>query len=287
MKSYIFHVKHRNYCLNIFKLTLLILSFQFVNCAEKSGTESTSSKAREIPTSLEIRKYDDSLNLFLNFYKGMTLKDFEKQVQQDLEDKRLFFKDFSNLTDEEKLWGTGEPLNTDSFENIADFSARNHYLFSNNSNIFYALQIKTTTYYVEVLTTFKDNQLSYLELKGPIYFQGNFKQPFTSRELENFNSSILELYESKFGQPKIVKPKIEINKFYNSLDSDYEYDKNFYLFKFREKVILINIRCCDFHTIVRYIPLSDYDTMLKRENNLDLFERDNQELRNKKTFEDI
>ncbi|MCC4211390.1 hypothetical protein [Leeuwenhoekiella parthenopeia] len=244
-------------------IAVILIVSSFFSCESKTTNSSPANpkiaKGLEDKTDLN-EKYKDSLELFKNIYKGMSFKDFESSVIEQIQSKELFSLD--TISEIGKLWLEGKLIDSETFKNF-NIPELNYFTLSFASGVYYPLVVGSKTYYLEVLPQFNTNGLYSVRLVGPNYYFSSHslnsdetkKRPYN--EEINFNKALKELYVEKYG----VFSKIE-----SSTESDdpifdfneYTYDKNIYILKTDERIVQIYMRCCDFKTVVSYFDLTDY-----------------------------
>jgi hypothetical protein len=262
-----------------------------LSCDNQAKTEKNKKNSDKIISSeqesvINLREFDEDLNLFLSFYEGMNQTEFRNSVNNELKSGRLFYTDNKNS---DNLYSS--LLNSKSFSDSKTYNDQIDINFKFNSNLYYPINTTEKSYYAKFSAKFDNGTLSSISLLGPsfnISSNPNFEKEKRIKEGENYKKEIIKMYSDKYGKPKITKREIESENWDYSLMTDYEFDKNIYTFNKAEKTIIISIQCCaDFETEIKYILSSEYN---KRRNKILLDKTKETEKKNidrKKTLEEI
>ena len=120
-----------------FLFALVILN----SCNENAKNNSTDLKSKKVSSESNIREFKDSLNLFLEFYKGMNNREVEKVHQNNIS-KGIITNEqyFDNSTNTQKKRSVFVIANNDS-EFKSDLSYPNSFYFENQELKFITLGI--------------------------------------------------------------------------------------------------------------------------------------------------
>lgn len=227
---------------------LIILTFIFIGCNEKKSTDST--KLTQTTTA----HFDKDNHLFLNFYHGMSPKEYSDALLDDIKNRKIFpgmNQDEMEAVNKKLL----NPLNSGEeyrdFKYVAYLDSINYntelsheYVFEDpfNRPFLYNLSIDGKDYYTQIYPSFyEDSTLAGISLNVHLYNIYSLEGQNLSDKMLEMKNIILKLYTTKYGKPKIRKDHKNPYGFGISGEGFWRlWDKNTYTFKLGLKTIVLN-----------------------------------------------
>lgn len=181
-------------------------------------------------------------HLFLNYYFGMTIDEYETATKHNFINKQLFLSGEKNTCELNRF---NHRHTREDVENI-----------NKHSTVFYEFSYNNEEFEATLNPVFKHDKLVRLELQTLNCFTfGNHNHEFYRRKIEKTRQALVDLHRQKFGNYKI-DPKIhtpdDLAVIKNAGVAIEQFDTNKYVFNHSNKVITIEQKCCDFKPLIIY-----------------------------------
>ena len=225
--------------LNPMKTIILVIAVLFVSCKEQQN--SVIGKTTKISSELN-KEFKSTDHLFLNYYFGMTVEDYEIATRVNFQQKKILLADDRSDC---KLSAFSESHKPEDIESISRLS-QIYYVFGDGKDAFEAV----------IKPLFKNNRLARIELRTLNCFNvGNHNHEFYRRKVNEIHETLLKFHKEKHGNYTVsrrAQSEQEIAAYKDAGISMEFFDANKYIFDDNGKIISVEQKCCDFKPIVIY-----------------------------------
>ncbi len=195
------------------------------------------------------KRYKKEHQLFLNYYFGMSVEEYEKATRQNFMSKHVFL---SGEREACELNRYGHHHTQADIDNI-----------SRNSTVYYEFEDGPHTFEATIKPVFKYNRLVRVELQTLNCFNfGNHQHEFYRKKINQTRTALIDLHTRQFGKFQTTPKRHtqdEWSVIKNAGVDIAQFDTNKYVFKRDNKVVTIEQKCCDFKPLVVYTLRSFHD----------------------------
>lgn len=181
-------------------------------------------------------------HLFLNYYFGMTIQEYETATKQNFINKTLFL---SGEKEDCELNRYSHKHTQEDIENI-----------SRHSTVYYEFSVGKEEFEAVLKPSFKYDRLVKVELQTLHCFTfGNHNQEFYRRKVNNTKKALLDSHALEFGKYKVSEKKMTDDDkavIRNAGVTIEHFDTRKYTFNRNLKMVTIEQKCCDFKPLVIY-----------------------------------
>lgn len=197
------------------------------------------------------KRYKKEHHLFLNYYFGMSIEEYEKATRQNFMSKHVFL---SGEKEACKLNRYGHHHTQQDIDNIG-----------RNSTVYYEFDTGSQEFEATIKPVFKYNRLIRIELQTLNCFNfGNHQHEFYRKKINDTRVALIDLHTQQFGQSKKLRKQHtsdEWSVIKNAGVDISKFDTNKYTFQRDHKVVTIEQKCCDFKPLVIYTHRAAHDLL--------------------------
>ena len=221
------------------RVFIFLLAILTISCKEQQN--SVSGKRSLIKTEFK-KQFNQRDHLFLNYYFGMSVQDYENATKFNFTQKKILLADDDNDC---RLGGITETNTLEDIEEINRLS-KIYYVFGSGQDEFEAV----------IKPVFRNDKLVKIELQTLNCFTvGDHKHGFYRKKVNEIHDILLKLHLEDYGKytstPKQLSQH-EIMAYENAGIPMDSFDSNRYTFTDNGKIISIEQKCCDFKPIIIY-----------------------------------
>lgn len=188
------------------------------------------------------KKFKKEHHLFLNYYFGMTIQEYETATKENFVNRKVFL---SGEQEDCQLNRYNHKHTQEDIENI-----------SRHSTVYYEFSFGSEEFEAVLKPSFKYDRLVKVELQTlHCYNFGNHNQEFYRRKVNDTKKALLDSHAKEFGKYKIAYKKMtedDMAVIRNAGVTIKHFDTNKYIFSHSQKIITIEQKCCDFKPLVIY-----------------------------------
>ncbi|MFT3795586.1 hypothetical protein [Flavobacterium sp.] len=221
------------------RIITLLLALVLLGCQSERSSNSNKEAYRLKP----IKNYKKEHHLFLNYYFGMTIEEYETATKHNFMTRKLYLpgeKDQCDLSHYSHHHHTHQDI-----ENI-----------NYHSNVYYAFSLDDEEFEASLKPVFKYEKLIRLEMQTLNCFTfGNHSHDFYRRKIASTRKALIDLHQQEFGRYSVTPKKHNLDEMAviaNAGVNISHFDTNKYTFKHQNKVVTIEQKCCDFKPLVIY-----------------------------------
>lgn len=188
------------------------------------------------------KQFKQEHHLFLNYYFGMSVADYESATQLNFTNKEILL---SGENDACALHGFNHKHTLEDIQEI-----------NKHSIVYYEFNLGNEEFEAVVKPVFRNDKLIRIELQTLNCFTfGNHSHEFYRRKINDTRQALLQMHTEKYGNYQIQR------KVHNQHEKDViknegvaieTFDTNKYVFSHNNKRITIEQKCCDFKPLVIY-----------------------------------
>jgi len=226
----------------------IILLFCFALLFSCQHAENRKHKDRlELPKLSQTYKKDH--HLFLNYYFGMSVIEYEAATRYNFMSNQLF------LSGEKETCNLNRYGHHHTREDIDNIDSR--------TLVFYEFRLDGEEFEAVMQPVFKYNRLIKIELQTLNCFTfGNHQHEFYRKKIDDTRTALIDLHSKQFGKYQVAKKNHthdEMSVINNAGVVIERFDTNKYIFNQNTKVVTIEQKCCDFKPLVIYTHKTFYD----------------------------
>lgn len=272
-------------------LAIFILIFSCKNTNEDKI--SVIEKKETNGATTKIRNFNLEKKLMMNFYSGMNREEVKKALEYNISDSKFFVK---NKNWNSEVWKLErkhlDPISKENIDSAQFFNSP-----FNQSDILYAFSTGSKTYYSDFQFQFKPtsglekiNIIVQTGTRLDKQYKSSIEKEF--EEIKNLNTTIVNLYTKKYGNPEIrTGSYIEIEDDFNKILGFYGYKENVDLlestFIFSDENSRIEITLSFNYIKITYGTLLEYLQNKKNDKKNDQIKEEFENNSFKETFDDI
>ena len=227
------------------KLVLILCAALVFGCQH---AENRTHKDRLVVPQLS-KRYKKEHHLFLNYYFGMSVEEYEKATRQNFMSKHIF------LSGEREACDLNQYGHHHTQEDI-DAIGR-------NSLVYYEFDTGKLEFEAIVKPVFKYNRLIGIELQTLNCFNfGGHQHEFYRNKVNETRLALVDMHRQQFGQFKLTRKRHTANELAVAENAGVnlsQFDTDKYTFKQDHKVVTIEQKCCDFKPLVIYTHRAAHD----------------------------
>jgi hypothetical protein len=220
------------------RIFVYICVLSLLGCKNNGPLEQSNSQIN-----LEFNKqFKQEHHLFLNYYFGMSVADYESATQLNFTHKEILL---SGENDDCALHRFNHKHTLKDIQEI-----------NKHSIVYYEFNLGKEEFEAVVKPVFRNDKLIRIELQTLNCFTfGNHSHEFYRRKINNTRQALLQMHIEKYGAYQI-KRKVHNQSEKNVIENQgvviKNFDTNKYIFNHNNKYITIEQKCCDFKPLVIY-----------------------------------
>lgn len=209
-----------------------------------------------------VKKFKNEHHLFLNYYFGMSIADYENATKQNFISRQVFLP--------------GETKSCD-LSRYTDQHAQQVEHINYHTEVYYEFTFDKHEFEATLKPVFKNDKLIRLEMQTLNCFNfGNHNHEFYRKRVNETRQALVGFHKKELGSYVMV-PKVhnadELSVIQNAGVNIGLFDTHKYTFKNRNKVVTIEQKCCDFKPLVIYSH-AEYLEIEKAPNSPEKLERE-------------
>jgi|GEM_PF-4679150 len=193
--------------------------------------------------------YKKEHHLFLNYYFGMSVAEYEAATRHNFMSNQLFL---SGEKETCKLNRYGHHHTREDINSI-----------DSHTVVFYEFNLGHEEFEAVMQPVFKYNRLIKIELQTLNCFNfGNHQHQFYRQKINDTRLALIDLHSKQFGDYEVSRKKHtldDLSVIKNAGVKIEHFDTNKYIFNYNSKVVTIEQKCCDFKPVVIYTHKAFYD----------------------------
>lgn len=272
---------------------LILFTLLTISCKNKTEISidkklnETQISESEVISFNKIRTFNEDLNIFLNFYKGMNVEEYRLTINKNIRSSKLYYY----VTDYKlNNLNLSSLINESNIKSSKEITNSNEFLNDLPSNILYKYSINGNSYFVRLKPRFNSKkELNSINLTLPIFDNSNITQGNSNEQFKKSKTimnQFLKLYQTKYGNPKIEEDhfKTALLRF----DKNRNRETKIYKYFSNHKVISIEHNCCVFIELeIKYELLRDFNQLKKTQLQTQQQKQKTKDINNKSTMTDI